>query len=238
MPEALTAVLCYNTCHSTEKALNKFPKERSYDVLLVNDGSTDNTGQLIRRYDYQIIEHPTNKGLGAAIKTAIKYGFDHDYEFIVIMAGNGKDNPLEIPRLLRPLKEENYDYVQGTRFLKGGSWDNLPIFRYTMIKIYGYLLTLFMHKKITDPLNGFRAYRLDILNDDRINIWQDWLNHYEYETYLNFNVLKFGFKYKEVPVSKLYPARKKKAKYTHIRPFLDWWSILRPIPLLLFNLKK
>lgn len=238
MPKIITALLCYNTCKETEKVLNKFPEKRNYDVLVVNDGSTDNTAGLLKKYPFNIIEHPTNKGLGAAIKTAVKFALDNNYGIIVIMAGNGKDNPQEIPQVFRPIVEENLDYIQGSRFLNGGRWDNLPPFRYVMIKIYAMLLSLFTGRRITDPLNGFRAYKLDIFQDKRINIWQDWLDHYEYETYLNFNVLRLGYKYSEVAVSKVYPPKEKKTKYTHIRPFIDWWSILRPIFLLSLKIKK
>ena len=97
--------------------------------------------------------------------------------------------------------------------------------------------TLDISERETPEDLGFRAYRLDILNDPRINVWQGWLDHYEYETYLNLNVLRFGYRYREVPVSKLYPA-KKKVKYTHIRPFIDWWSILRPILFLYLRIKR
>lgn len=240
-PRILVSLVCYNTSSATDGVLAKFPQERDYDVLLVNDGSTDETSQVFRKYGFKTIEHPHNKGLGAAIKSAARYALDHGYDILVIMAGNGKDNPQEVPQVVKPILEGKADYVQGSRFLHGGAWDNLPIFRLVMIKTYGFLLTVFTRIRVTDPLNGFRAYRLDILKDKRINVWQDWLDHYEYETYLNYNVLRLGYHYREVAVSKLYPARgksKRKVKYTHIRPFVDWWSILRPLFLLTLGIKK
>ncbi|HAH21780.1 MAG TPA: hypothetical protein DCL49_12890 [Candidatus Omnitrophica bacterium] len=241
MPKVLVALLCYNTCDATEQILQKFPKERNYEVLLVNDGSVDNTSNILKKHNFKIIEHHVNKGLGAAIKTALRYARDNQHDIIVIMAGNGKDNPQEIPSVVRPILEGKADYVQGSRFLKGGAWDNLPLFRFIMIKLYGFMLTFCTGITVTDPLNGFRAYRLDIFKDKRINVWQDWLDHYEYETYLNYNVLRLGYRYQELPVSKLYPTRGKSSKtvkYTHIRPFVDWWSILRPIFFLALRVKK
>ncbi|MDD4939874.1 MAG: glycosyltransferase family 2 protein [Candidatus Omnitrophica bacterium] len=239
MPKILVSLLCFNTCNATEGVLRKFPQDDSYDVIVVNDGSTDGTAALLRNSSrFKIIEHQYNKGLGAAIKTSAKFALDNHYDILVIMAGNGKDNPEEIPKIFRPITEGEADYVQGSRFLRGGSSDNLPLFRLVMIKAYALFLSVITRQRVTDPLNGFRAYRLDILKDPRINVWQDWLDHYEYETYLNLNVLRFGFKYKEVAVSKLYPAKKKKIKYTHIRPFIDWWSILKPILFLYLGIKK
>ena len=100
-------------------------------------------------------------------------------------------------------------------------------------------------RKCTDALEGFRAYKLSIFNDAKIDIWQDWLDTYEFETYLHYRVLKDKkFKVIEVPVSKIYPQNKKNilnkngAKYTHIRPFIDWWRILRPILYLKLGVKQ
>jgi len=238
MAKVLVSAMCYNTRDATKGVLDKFPEARDYDVLLVNDGSTDDTSELLKQYKFNVLEHTTNKGLGAAIKTAIGYAIRNHYDVIVLMAGNGKDNPQEIPNLVKPILEQGCDYVQGSRFLKGGGWDNLPPSRYIMIRTYAILLSTIFGTAITDPLNGFRAYRLDILNDKRINIWQDWLDHYELETYLNLNVLRFKYKYREVAVSKLYPSRRKKVKYSHVRPFIDWWSIIRPHVLISLRIKK
>jgi dolichol-phosphate mannosyltransferase len=236
--KVLVSVLCYNTCDATKAVLSKFPEERDYDVLVVNDGSTDGTRDVLKEFDFNVVEHPANRGVGGALKTAIGYGMKNHYDVITIMAGNGKDNPLEIPNLLRPILEDGFDYVQGSRFLKGGRWDNLPPARYIMIRGYALFLSVLLRARITDTLNGFRAYRLDIFNDERINIWQDWLEHYELETYLSLKVLTCGFKYCEVAVSKLYPERRRGVKYSHVRPFIGWWSIIRPIFLLYLGIKK
>jgi dolichol-phosphate mannosyltransferase len=234
----LAVMLCYNTCEATEQVLERFPAERDYDVLLINDGSTDRTGEVLSQCGFEVVEHETNRGLGAALRTGIAYALKNHYDVVAIMAGNGKDSPQGIPDLVRPILEGRCDYVQGSRFLRGGRSDNLPLSRYLMIRAFGILLSLIFRVRITDPANGFRAYRLDILKDKRINIWQDWLDHYEFETYLNTNVLRFGYRYCEVPVSKVYPKNKKRVKYSHIRPFVDWWSIVRPLFMIYLHIKK
>ena len=63
------------------------------------------------------------------LKHLFRYALENKYEVIVIMAGNGKDNPEEIERLLRPITEEGYDFVQGSRFLSGGAYGNMPFHR-------------------------------------------------------------------------------------------------------------
>jgi dolichol-phosphate mannosyltransferase len=235
-------MLCYNTDQQTRRVLRKIPARRDYDVLIVNDGSTDETAEVIKQYaeenDVCVIEHVHNTGVGGAIKSGIRYALSHGYQVIVLMAGNNKDNPEEIPRLLNPIIHQDYDYVQGSRFLKGGRSDHLPPFRRIMVKMHACLFTLLTGRKCTDALNGFRAYKLAPLKNPRIDIWQDWLDKYELETYLHFKFLKLGYQFKEVPVSKIYPSNRRKIKYSHIRPVVDWWSILRPLLFLGLRLKK
>lgn len=233
----LTAV-CYNTAEKTKIVLSKFPQRREYDVLVVNDYSTDRTSEYIKRYNFKAIEHQRNKGVGGSIKTGIKYALENGYHVIAVMAGNNKDDPAEIPRLLAPIINEDFDYVQGSRFLPGGRWDNLPLFRFIMVKVHAFLFFLLTGVRCTDALNGFRAYKLSLFEDSRIDIWQEWLNKYELETYLHYKVLKLGYKFKEVPVSKTYPDKRGGVRYSHIRPIIDWWIILRPLVLLALGLRR
>jgi len=233
----LAAVVSYNTGNSTKLLLARFSSQNIFDVLIINDGSTDNTLEHINSSKFKVITHLKNRGVGAAIKTGIKYAEEKGYYAIAILAGNNKDNPDEINRLFKPILEEGSDYVQGSRFLTGGRWDNLPLFRYVMVKVHAFLFTILTGRKCTDALNGFRAYKLSIFKDPRINIWQDWLDRYEFETYLHYKVLRCGYKFKEVAVSKIYP-REKNVKYSHIRPIIDWWSIMKPLLYLILGLRR
>ncbi len=228
----LVTVVCYNTAELTKIVLAKFPQHNNYDVLVVNDCSADRTSEYIKSYDFEVIDHLHNKGVGGAIKTGIKYGLENGYEVMAVMAGNDKDNPQELPRLLNPIIKENFDYVQGSRFVPGGRWDNLPLFRFVMVKIHAFLFFLLTGVRCTDALNGFRAYKLSLFEDTRIDIWEEWLDKYEFETYLHYKVLKLSYRFKEVPVSKIYPEKRRGGKYSHIRPVIDWWVILRPLVLL------
>lgn len=235
--KTLVCIVAYNTAANTASVLKRVPRERSFDILVVNDGSTDQTQEIIEASGFNYIRHEKNRGVGAAIKSGISYGLENNYYAIAVLAGNNKDNPTEASRLLAPILDEAFDYIQGSRFADGGRWDNLPSFRFVMIKAHALFFSLLTGKKCTDALNGFRAYRLEIFRDERINIWQDWLDKYELETYLHYKVLRLGYLFKEVAVSKIYP-RDRKVKYSHIRPFIDWWVILRPLLFLALGMKK
>jgi dolichol-phosphate mannosyltransferase len=104
------------------------------------------------------------------------------------MAGNGKDQPKEIPRLLNPILSKQYDYVQGSRFLQGGNPVKNPFFRRTFSRLFPFAWTLLTKFRCTDVTNGFRAYKLSLFRDNRINIWQSWLDGYELEYYIHYKV--------------------------------------------------
>jgi glycosyltransferase involved in cell wall biosynthesis len=88
----------------------------------------------------------------------------------------------------------------------------------------------------TDVTNGFRAYRLALLDDPRIDLSQAWLDRYELEYYLHYKVLSLGYRYAEVPVSKRYPADG--LPTSKIRLSRDYWSLLRPLVLLTLHVRK
>ena len=178
-----------------------------------------------------IIENPTRNGIGFAIKRGYRYALSQGFDLIVIMAGNGKDDPREIPRLTEPISKNGFDYVQGSRFLPGGKGERTPFFRRIFTRLFPFVWTFLTGVRCTEVTNGFRAYRAAILEDPRINIWQDWLNGYELEYYLHYKVLTLGYRFTERPVSKVYSYAKKEA-YSHISPLKDWQQIVGPIVLL------
>ena len=112
----------------------------------------------------------------------------------------------------------------------------MPAYRKVATRLHPQLMSLVAGGRVTDSTNGFRAFRLSLLDDQRINIDQDWLNAYELEPYLLFKAVKLGYKFTEVPVTKIYPS--KKLGYTKMRPFIGWWSILRPLVYLGLGIKK
>lgn len=242
----LIGVVCYNEADKIIFLLEKFKKfklEIPYQILFINDGSTDGSDKIIKVFfkknnirNAVVLSNKFNRGVGYGIRKIINYGLSHNFDIVVIMAGNGKDTPLEIHKLLTPILEEDYDYVQGSRFLIGGSFNNLPLLRKTMILTFTFFMSLMTGFKCSDCTNGFRAYKLSIFNDRRININQGWLDRYELETYLHYKVITSGYKIREVPVSKNYLPTVN--NYSKMRPLIDWWKLARPVFLLKFGFKN
>ncbi|HEX9612969.1 MAG TPA: glycosyltransferase family 2 protein [Candidatus Bathyarchaeia archaeon] len=217
--------------------VEKFSSESVDEVCLVVD---DPDETILREIDdsrkrtlvpVTIIENPTRNGIGFAIKEGYRYALSHGFDLIVVMAGNGKDDPREIPRLTQPILENGYDYVQGSRFLPGGRGERTPFLRRVFTRLFPFAWTFLTGVRCTEVTNGFRAYKASILQDPEINIWQDWLNGYELEYYLHYKVLTLGYRFTERPVSKTY-SHAKRESYSHISPLKDWQQIVGPIVLL------
>ncbi len=184
-----------------------------------------------------IIENPTRNGVGFAIKEGYRYALSHGFDLIVVMAGNGKDDPREIPRLTEPISKNGFDYVQGSRFLPGGRGEKTPFLRGIFTRLFPFVWTFLTGVRCTEVTNGFRAYRASILEDPKINVWQDWLNGYELEYYLHYKVLTLGYRFVERPVSKTYSHIGRKG-YSHISPLRDWRQIVGPIVLLRMGVRR
>jgi|SRR3989344_9475620 len=205
-------------------------------VLVVNDGSTDNTRNEAIKAGAEVISHETNQGVGAAFKTAINYALENKYAVCIHFASDNQDDASYVPNFIKKIKD-GYDFVQGSRYLKGGKRINHPLFRILTTYSYSLVFSLIVFKRITDATNGFRAYRTDIFKNKNINLWQDWLNRYELEPYFFYKVIKERFKVTEIPVTKKYP-KDKKIGYTKMKPLVDWWRITRPLIYLRLGIKK
>ena len=199
--------------------------------LVIDDGSTDSTAAAARAGGAEVRSLAPRRGVGAALRSGIEYAHREGFDVAVIMAGNDKDNPSEIPRLLDPICDEDFAMVVGSRYLDGGTCGgDMPRYRKWATRLHPRLMGWFAGKGLTESTNGFRAFKLDLLDDARIKLNQRWLDPYGLEVYLLWKVLKLGYKHREVPCTKVYPPRT--LGYTKMRPVTGWWSILRPIFLL------
>jgi dolichol-phosphate mannosyltransferase len=204
------------------------------DVLVVDDASTDSTPEEIKQRHVAMIRHTERSGVGQCLQDGFRFAQEHSHDVIIVMAGNGKDDPREIPRLLSAI-EAGADYVQGSRFMQGGEWKNLPWHRFFAIKALTWTWSLCTRHWLTDVTNGFRAYRMSFLKRREVQWDQPWLATYELEYYLHYYALKSGIPFREVPVSKNYPT---KTNYSKIRPGRDWIKIIKPLFVLMFGLRR
>ena len=219
--------------------LGKFhdAKEKLVDkMLILDDGSTDNTAKVAKDCGVTVISHEKRMGIGAAIRTGIEYALKNDYHIIVFLAPNGKDDPREIPNVTKPILENKADFVQGSRYLNGcRTGKYMPWQRRLGTRLHAFLISSAIGFSVTDTTNGFKACKIEVFKDKRINLYQKWLDNYSLEFYLYLVVIKLGYRFQEAPVSKIYPKSvynfnfSKSGGLSKTRPFIDQWRIIKPL---------
>jgi dolichol-phosphate mannosyltransferase len=208
--------------------VERVPKDVVDEVVVVDDGSDDRSAQVAADLGARVLTLGHTVGVGVAIRTGYEFALENGFDIAVVIAGNNKDEPDEIPSLLDPIVEDRADLVQGSRFLsEHPSFGPMPAYRKIATRLHPMLFSVVARRKVTDSTNGFRAIRSQILTDRRIDLKQDWLAKYELEPYLYLQAIRLGYRVLEVPVTKIYPA--KALGQTKMKPMVDWWRLLSPI---------
>lgn len=176
----------------TEKTLDSI--NLPHEIIVVDDGSTDLTGQLAEEKGAHVVFFGKNCGKGHALKA----GFSEARgDFIVILNAGGSDEPREIAQLIAPLME-GADMVLGTRFAEGSDIKPYAIDKMNFLgnKIFNLMFKLLTHTDITDSQTSFRAFRSDSLK--QLNLTSE---NRELESEITMKALRKGFCIEEVPVT-------------------------------------
>lgn len=224
----------YNEEGKIGDVVRKVPREYVSCVIVVDDHSSDATSEEARAAGAEkVIRHEVNMGVGAGIRTGLLAAKDAGFDFAAILSGDDQHEPVELPRVLAPLFDDEADLVQGSRWLPGGATPGIPLERRWLTRIYPILFRIASGYPATDGTNGFRAFRLSMLDDSRIKLDQEWLNRYELEPYLLYKAVRCGYRVREAPVTVRYHAR----GTSKMSLFRDGWRILRPVVYLRLGMK-
>jgi dolichol-phosphate mannosyltransferase len=234
-PRRVAAVVpAYNETGKIGDVVRKVSRLDAACVIVVDDCSRDATADEARAAGAErVIRHPVNRGVGAAIRTGLLAAKEEGFAFAAILSGDDQHEPDELPRVLAPLFEDRADLVQGSRWLPGGATPGIPPDRRWLTRLYPLLFRLASGYPSTDGTNGFRAFRLAMLDDPRIRLEQDWLDRYELEPYLLYQAVRCGYRVHEVPVTVRYHGR----GTTKMRLVSDSWRLLRPLVFLRLGLR-
>lgn len=235
-PIYLVGICALNEGEKIRRVISKFNDHDRYDVLIIDDGSTD--GSLTGEHPpaVTILRNDRPRGAGHGVRQIFQHARERGYQAVLFVSGNDKDDPNDINGLIAAL-EDGADLVQGSRYLPGGGHGGMPAYRRIATQwVHPGLMSLITGRRVTDSTNGFRGVRMSLLDDPRVNIRQDWLDAYELEPYVLFKALTLGYDVREVPVKKIYPPRAQ--GYTKMKPLSGWWSILRPLVYLGLRIKR
>jgi dolichol-phosphate mannosyltransferase len=194
----LTAIPIYNEEKHLEGVLRQV-RRYSPEILVVNDGSTDRTGELLsRRKGLRLITHPQNRGYGAALMSAFAFALEHEVEVLVTMDCDGQHQPARIPVLLEAIHDA--DIVSGSRYFREFRQDTQPPRdRFQINRQITWELNERFGLHLTDAFCGFKAYRVEALA--RLHITEP---GWGMPLQLWVQAARLGLRIKEVGVPRVY----------------------------------
>jgi glycosyltransferase involved in cell wall biosynthesis len=156
---SLAVVPAYNesaTVGDVVRALHRDAPD--FDVLVVDDGSTDDTAGRAAEAGAEVVRLPFNLGIGGAVQAGFVYAEEHGYDRMAQVDGDGQHDPRELGRLDEAMRRHGVDMVCGSRFLSEDSDYPAPISRRTGIHVFAFLLSRLVGQRVSDPTSGFRLY--------------------------------------------------------------------------------
>jgi glycosyltransferase involved in cell wall biosynthesis len=159
-PSYLAVIPAYNESATLSQVIHAMrSRAPEFDLLVVDDGSTDGTADLARTLGVRVLRVPFNLGVGGAVQAGFVYAVENGYEYVAQVDGDGQHDPGELSKLRAAMREpDQVDMVCGSRFLTNDYQYPAPISRRTGIHIFAFLLSRMLRRPISDPTSGFRLY--------------------------------------------------------------------------------
>lgn len=196
MSDTLVLIPAFNEAEGIATVIGNVLKAApDVDILVVNDGSRDETAARAREAGAIVLNHTFNMGYGVTIQTGYKYAYAHGYEYLVQIDGDGQHDPSFIPELLAPVKSGDVDFTIGSRFLWFDSYR--PSFsRRLGILFFRKLVTVIIGRSITDPTSGFQGFNRSVMKFFSTDIFP--CDYPDADMLITLNLA--GFRIRELPV--------------------------------------
>ncbi len=196
LPPVAIVIAAYNESGVVGQVISKLPGKLcglKTAVIVVSDGSRDDTATEAGEHGALVCDVPVNRGQGAALRLAYRLAREGNADYIVSTDADGQYNPKEMERVLKPVVDGEADFVSGSRQL--GSEETKDPVRRAGVRVFALLISLMVWQRVTDPSFGLRAMRAAVTGAVR-------LEQPQYQSSeLLIGVLAHGFTYKEVPAT-------------------------------------
>ncbi|RKX65216.1 glycosyltransferase family 2 protein [candidate division TA06 bacterium] len=203
----------YNEERFIGKVIDKIRKNGFKNILVVDDGSNDNTYEIAVKKKVKTIKHIKNKGKGAALKTGLSYAYSEGYDFVAILDADNQHNPMDLNKLIREMESGNYDIIIGKRI----NYEKMPFIREITNKVTSLVISLLCKNRVMDSQSGFRLLKTKLV--PFINLKTD---RFEAESEMLIQIGRNGFHIGEIPVSTLYGNEK-----SSINPIIDAFRFIK-----------
>ncbi|MBF0511214.1 MAG: glycosyltransferase family 2 protein [Candidatus Omnitrophica bacterium] len=166
MPKTIIVMPAFNVAGVLEKTIKALPIGCWDEIIVVNDGSKDNTAQIAARLGCHVVTHPQNRGYGGAQKTGYKEALTRGADMVVMVHGDNQYDPSLVPEFVRKMTEEKCDLVTGTRMVLGDVLKSgMPLWKFIPNRFLTWIENVSFGSNISDYHNGFRAYSAKFLRE-------------------------------------------------------------------------
>ncbi|MBK5285472.1 MAG: polyprenol monophosphomannose synthase [Bacteroidia bacterium] len=205
MSDSIVIIPTYNEKENIEKIIRKvFSMSHEFHILIVDDGSPDGTGSIVKNLQTQfpeklfLLERSGKQGLGTAYITGFRWAIEKQYDYIFEMDADFSHNPDDLIRLHRACNVDGADVAVGSRYIQGVNVVNWPLSR-VLLSYYGSAyVRLISGMDIKDTTAGFVCYKRKVL--ETIELDKIRFIGYAFQIEMKFTAWKHGFKIKEVPI--------------------------------------
>ena len=207
MSDSIVIIPTYNEKENVEKIiLSVFALEHPFDVLIVDDGSPDGTGDIVKNLQQttkfserlHLIERAGKQGLGTAYITGFKWSLDRGYDYIFEMDADFSHNPQDLLRLYEVCSTGEADLAIGSRYITGMNVVNWPVGRVLMSYFASKYVRLVLRMKIADTTAGFVCYKRKVL--ESIDLDKIRFKGYAFQIEMKYTAYLLKFKLKEIPI--------------------------------------
>ncbi|MEK7483014.1 MAG: glycosyltransferase family 2 protein [Planctomycetota bacterium] len=216
----------YNEERFIGDVLTRLLKYPEIDIILVNDGSTDQTLEVLKSFpQIHLRQHPQNQGKGAALQTAFHFACEQGYSAVVTMDGDGQHDPIEIPKFFQFQEEMENLFLIGNRMQEKKS---MPLVRWITNVTMSGIVSWLAHAQISDSQCGYRRIGRNILNQIHLTT-----SRFDTESEILIQSCRLGFPVREVPIETIYGTETSKIRVISdtIRfIFLVLRYLIKPIP--------
>ena len=211
--KACVIIPTYNEA-KTISGIIKEIQSHNLDVVIIDDGSYDNTFQIARDCGVAVLRNQGNEGKGASLIKGFDYAKDKDFDAVITMDGDGQHLPSDIPYFTRLAQYSNSGIFIGNRMSKTKS---MPYIRVLTNKVMSWLISRTIKQKIPDTQCGFRLIKKEVLKKLKLNT-----SKYEIESEILIKAARLGFLIESVPIRTIYRGQK-----SQINPFIDTLRFIR-----------
>lgn len=190
----LAIIPAYNEETTIAKVIKEILAYGNIDVLVINDGSKDNTSKIAHLFEINVIDNPVNYGIGKTMRIGYQYAKNNSYDIAIQVDADGQHDVSRLGLLINSLSNNEYDMVIGSRYVKKTNYESSKI-KYYGSRYFSWLIYILTNKKIADTTSGYR-----VANKQVIAFFAKNYPDFYPEVPMLSKLLLYGFKVKEISV--------------------------------------